>query len=619
MVRMRTRRVSPRVPAGLEMEDDLGTKDNEAAVLQPRSEAQQPVRRQRRDPIPAAGMSLNGGFGGILPQVMRMSSLAVLAAIVGQALRGLIQGDMAWPPILVFVQLIIWLAHAFFLVWRERKASGTRHDSAGWAFRAHLLVHMALLCSVGSMHLLFIPVMLPIAWISLTEGYRKTFPLVGLAFASQVLFQGLFLLPGMRALGLSPETDLSLLLIRLLLQYGLYLVLFGLLGKAQQQHARSEQDNRQLVERLGDKYVQLEEARREMQVQYDRLRSANEQTEDSNRKLTASLAEFFTVQQISQAIGSIFDMNELLKFVNDVIIGVMGVSNSTIAMRSPQSDRMKVLVSSIIDKRELAVFTDYINHDIRNGALSTTAAVLDNTVTPEEYRFVQGRDVRSIVSVPLVAKGQPLGIVLVEQVIPDAFSHETVRLLEIIAQQISIAIDNARLYQQMQEMATVDGLTGAFNRIHFQNRLADLFQEAQESGGELALVMFDIDHFKRFNDTHGHQFGDLVLKTLSAYVKTHLRKSDLFARYGGEEFVILMPHTTLHQAYEKAEELRQGIGKLSVCDQRVSASVTVSMGVSAFPEVSATGISLIKHADDSLYEAKNAGRNLVRMAGTLDV
>ena len=606
----------------------MTTKDREAAGAQHKAEvqktAQHKAETQKAAPLSvsaqlrSAGMPATDGFGSVSPYVMRIATVMVLGAIVGQNIRGLIQGDLKELPVVFFIQLAIWAAHAFFLLWRERVASRKSDDPNGWAFRIHLLVHMALLCSTGPMHLLFIPVMLPIAWISLTEGFRKTIPLVGLAFGSQVLFQGLSLLPVMRHLGILQETDLSLLLIRLLLQYTLFLVLFGLLGKAQLRYARSEQDNRLLVERLGDKYVQLEEARREMQVQYDRLRSANEQTEDSNRKLTASLAEFFTVQQISQAISSIFDMNELLKFVNDVIIGVMGVSNATIAMRNTQTDRMKVLVSSIIDKRELAVFTDYVNHDIRNGALSTTAAVLDNTVTPEEYRFVQGRDVRSIVSVPLVAKGQPLGIVLVEQTIADAFSHETVRLLEIIAQQISIAIDNARLYQQMQEMATVDGLTGAFNRIHFQNSLTDLFHQAQESEGELALVMFDIDHFKRFNDTHGHQFGDLVLKTLSAYVRAHLRKTDLFARYGGEEFVILMPHTVLRQAYEKAEELRQGIQTLLVSDQRVTASVTVSMGVSAFPQVSGNEISLIKHADDALYEAKNAGRNLVRMAGTVE-
>ena len=234
----------------------MTTKDREAASAQHKAKTQKTeppsAAQQRSAGIPAADVS-----GSASPYVMRIATVAVLAAIVGQNLRGLIQGDLKHLPIVFFIQLAIWASHAFFLLWRERVASRKSDGPDGWAFRVHLLVHMALLCSAGPMHLLFIPVMLPIAWISLTEGFRKTIPLVGLAFGSQVLFQGLSLLPAMRHVGILQETDLSLLLIRLLLQYALFLVLFGLLGRAQLRYARSEQDNRLLVERLGDKYVQL--------------------------------------------------------------------------------------------------------------------------------------------------------------------------------------------------------------------------------------------------------------------------------------------------------------------------------------------------------------------------
>lgn len=547
--------------------------------------------------------------------IAHISLFAVLVAILARSVQLWVLG--AFAPGLLAGQLLLWAAHAGFVLLREHFFATKGMETTDWQAWIQLAVHLVLLATLGPMNLFFIPVMLPVAWRALTQGFGKTLPWTGAALGLQLVLQAVLQLPWMHRLGLPAPPSLLFQSAYAVMQYALYLFVFLLLGKAQAWYARSEEDNRLLVERLGDKYVQLEEARREMQIQYDRLRVANEQTEDSNRKLTASLAEFFTIQQISQAISSIFDMNELLRFVNDVIIGVMGVANSTIAMKNRQSGRMKVLVSSIIDKRELAVFTDYINHDIQNGSVSTTAAVLDNAVTQEAYRFIQGRNVRSIVSVPLIAKGNPLGIVLVEQVIPDAFSNETVRLLEIIAQQISIAIDNARLYQQMQEMATIDGLTGAYNRIHFQNTLQEAFLRAKSGGGELSMLMFDIDHFKRFNDTHGHQFGDLVLKTLSAFVMEKLRKTDLFARYGGEEFVILMPHTTRQQAYDKAEELRRGIEKLPVSSQQVTASVTVSIGVSTYPDTADTEVALIKAADDAMYEAKNAGRNLVRLAGTL--
>lgn len=558
------------------------------------------------------GQHANGRMKAISLRISTYMLLALLLVSCARTLFGVRPADVR-PELLAF-QGMIWALQFALTQWRMMGAD--RKDDAGgeWPAYLDLVLQIVLITTLQSLGQLYAVMLLPFAVISLTRGFRRTVPLLVFSFAVQLLVQGVF--DGIAAawLGITEQMPLPLVLAGIPLQYLFFALFCMVLGSTWAHHRQNEADNATLVERLGDKYVQLEEARREMQVQYDKLRHANEQTEESNRKLTASLAEFFTVQQISQAISSIFDMNELLKFVNDVIIGVMGVSNSTIAMINPQSGRMKVLVSSIFDKRELAVFTDYINHDIQTGSISIGKSVLDNTVAPDDYRFVQGRNVRSIISVPLVAKARALGIVLIEQVIPNAFDNENVRLLEILAQQVSIAIDNARLYQQMQEMATIDGLTGIYNRIHFQNRLTEEFLKAREQHGDLALIMFDIDHFKRFNDTHGHQFGDLVLKSICSWVREHLRKADLFARYGGEEFVILMPHTSMALAFEKAEELRAGIARMMITDRVISTSVTVSMGVSAFPEAARTEMQLVKAADDALYEAKNGGRNQVRIA-----
>jgi diguanylate cyclase (GGDEF)-like protein len=219
-----------------------------------------------------------------------------------------------------------------------------------------------------------------------------------------------------------------------------------------------------------------------------------------------------------------------------------------------------------------------------------------------------------MICVPLLAKGRTLGIVLIEHSIKDAFDDENMRLLEVISQQVSIAIENARLYQQMHDLATLDNLTGAYNRLYFNDKLQEEFKKAQEGGHDLSFIILDIDHFKKFNDTYGHLFGDLVLKTLSGFIMKTLRKEDVFARYGGEEFVILMPYTSLEQAKEKAEDLRIGVSQLSITDRVVSASITISIGVSTFPETAGRSQELIRTADDALYEAKRAGRNLVRVA-----
>ncbi len=470
---------------------------------------------------------------------------------------------------------------------------------------------------VSTLHLsadyYFLPLFL-ITFISLSRGFKRTVPYIMLSWLTQIFAQILipYWLDELRQGG--PFDNFILIFQSVSFHYILIALFCSVLGSVYNEYRRSEEENNILIDRLGDKYVQLEQVKKEIQAHYDKMRETNNQLEETNSKLTSSLAEFYTLQQISQAITSIFDMNELLKFVNDVIIGVMGVYHSTIALCYGPQNKLKVQVSSIFDKKDLAIVSDYINSDVLKPSTDEGHSMIDNSVTPEEYPFTQGRSIQSMICVPLLAKGKPLGIVLIEHNIKNAFDKDNVRLLEIISQQVSIAIENARLYQQMHDLATFDGLTGAYNRPYFQDKLEEEYKKAQEKGYDLSLIIFDIDHFKKFNDTYGHLFGDLVLKTICAHIMKTLRKEDIFARYGGEEFVVLMPHVSLEQAQEKAEDLRKSISQLTITDRVVAASVTMSVGVSTFPQTASKPTELIKTADDALYEAKNTGRNLVSIA-----
>lgn len=454
--------------------------------------------------------------------------------------------------------------------------------------------------------------LLPITFISLTKGFRKAIPYILLSFAFQMVAN----LVASTLLQGNMENNINGVpfVIISIVQYLLFVLFCYIWSGIYNEYVRSEEENNILIDRLGDKYVQLEQAKKEIQSHYDKLIESSNQLEETNSRLTASLAEFYTLQQISQAITSIFDMNELLKFVNDVIIGVMGVSHSTIALCYGPQNKLKVQVSSIFDKKDLAIVSDFINCDILKPSTEGGHSMIDNAVTEEDYPFTRGRNIKAMICVPLLAKGKTLGIVLIEHSFKDAFDDENMRLLEVISQQVSIAIENARLYQQMHDLATLDGLTGAYNRLYFNDKLQEEFKNAQAKGHDLSFIIFDIDHFKKFNDTYGHLFGDLVLKTLSSYIMKTLRKEDIYARYGGEEFVILMPYTTLEQAKEKAEDLRMGVSQLNITDRVVSASVTISVGVSTYPETAGRAQELISTADDALYEAKHAGRNLVRVA-----
>jgi len=395
-------------------------------------------------------------------------------------------------------------------------------------------------------------------------------------------------------------------------------------GSISADEMEKEKKNRELYSELENNLRQLETERNENKLQVEKLKETNYKVEEANKKLRESIAEYYTVQQITQAISSIFDVKELLKHVNDIILGVMGVNNSTIVLYDEKKDRLRVHTTNVSNKSELIALFDNINCDVLKDVLKSKKPLLENFVDSGEYPFTEERDVNSLICVPLVTKTKNFGLVLVEHKYFNAFDEDNLRLLNIIGQQVSIALENAELYEKMHEMATVDNLTGVYNRLYFQDRLQKEFENAQKEGYSLSLAIFDIDHFKRFNDTFGHLFGDKVLKDISNLLKSSLRSGDIIARFGGEEFVVLFPRTGLKEAYDKVEGLREKIAKTVIRDDLVTASVTVSFGLSAYPEISSTQSELLRMADNALYAAKASGRNCVKianadMAGIVDL
>jgi diguanylate cyclase (GGDEF)-like protein len=550
-------------------------------------------------------------------KITRFGWIIVPALIAEDFISRIIADKHGMDTMLLLVQFLLFTAYLLTGIVKLRYLTqGGKEQGAGYRVCkvAEIVIMVVFISTMYHSIFFYFVALLPIAFISLTRGFLRSIPYIVLSWVVQG-FSQVFVITCFSDLNMRGAFDDPLLLfVTITLQYLLFTFFAYIWGTVHNEYARSEEENNMLIERLGVKYVQLEEAKKEVQLHYDKIVETNAQLEESNRKLTASLAEFYTLQQISQAISSIFDMNELLKFVNDVIIGVMGVYHSTIALCHGPQNKLKVQVSSIFDKKELAIVSDYINTEVLKPSVEDGHSMIDNNVTPEDYPFTRGRNIQSLICVPLIAKGNVLGVVLIEHSMPNAFDSDNVRLLEIISQQVSIAIENARLYQQMHDLATLDGLTGAYNRLYFQDNLQIELKKAQDEGYDLSLLIFDIDHFKKFNDTYGHMFGDLVLKTIAAYIMKKLRKGDIFARYGGEEFVILMPHTSLEMIAEKAEDLRAGIADLTISDRVISASVTISIGVSSYPDRAGSQAELIKSADDALYEAKRSGRNRVCIA-----
>jgi len=189
---------------------------------------------------------------------------------------------------------------------------------------------------------------------------------------------------------------------------------------------------------------------------------------------------------------------------------------------------------------------------------------------------------------------------------------------ELIAR-VNIHLKLRELYQEvqeqnrlLQEMANRDGLTGLYNHRYFHEQLSQDFLRARRYHETISCVLLDIDFFKKFNDTYGHQTGDVVLRALSEVIERSIRESDLAARYGGEEFALIMYHTDKAAATEAAERLRQMVEDHEVKDNGNVLHVTISVGVATFPhEKIHDAKELIEFADQALYKAKENGRNRV--------
>jgi diguanylate cyclase (GGDEF)-like protein len=171
------------------------------------------------------------------------------------------------------------------------------------------------------------------------------------------------------------------------------------------------------------------------------------------------------------------------------------------------------------------------------------------------------------------------------------------------------------LYQKMVRLATTDGLTGLTNHRTFQENLAREVHRACRYGRPLSLVLMDIDHFKKFNDTYGHPVGDLVLREIAGCIRRSLRVNDLPARYGGEEFAVIVPETDREGVIITAERIRTTIEAHRITTDSLTLQVTVSLGCATLPVHADTPSALIDCADKALYHSKETGRNRVTVFG----
>ena len=261
------------------------------------------------------------------------------------------------------------------------------------------------------------------------------------------------------------------------------------------------------------------------------------------------------------------------------------------------------------------------------GELTLTASVLrvghplvveDVSDTPyidsEQARLFP---MRSLLGLPLIADGNPLGAVIIGFKDCHHFTQEEIDNGTQVSSQVALAVSKARLYSQVQRMSITDELTGFYNRRGIFQMGRAMFSEARRSSQNLALIWMDIDHFKSVNDAYGHHIGDQVVAGVAEVCRGSMREHDIVGRYGGEggdELIVLLPETELDAARHVAERLRQRISSEPIHTEKGPVTVTVSLGLSVLSSQVTDLTGLLIRADQAMYVAKSSGRNCVVVA-----
>ncbi len=230
----------------------------------------------------------------------------------------------------------------------------------------------------------------------------------------------------------------------------------------------------------------------------------------------------------------------------------------------------------------------------------------------DKMRLEDQRPIRSLMSVPLILGNKLLGVLRLDSPQAGYFTIDELRFLSTLGDVGAVVIENAQLFEHLEDLAIHDGLTGLFLKRYLLERMPPELNRALRGGQEVSVLMMDLDYFKKYNDRYGHTAGDIVLKTIGNLLKEFFNHpGNLLCRYGGEEFAVILPNCPKKRALQFAEEIRIKIAEKTIELRREKTRMTVSIGLAVFPQDAKIKDELLQKADQALYQAKREGRNRV--------
>lgn len=336
----------------------------------------------------------------------------------------------------------------------------------------------------------------------------------------------------------------------------------------------------------------------------------------THKELEVLVKDLSTLYVIGQSVNSTIDQEELFQNICHHLPRQIGIQEFAILLLDSEYQRLHVKAAWGFPHLERIRAMSFEVGEGVTGLVAQSGRMVYISDVRKDLRYMhyrgEHRRTGSFLSVPLNYKGELIGVMNCGRTKVDGFSKNEIKLLQLVANQIALSIANARLYAKTRELSVRDELTGLYNRRHFLHVLQLEWKRASRFHHPLSLLMLDVDHFKKYNDTYGHKEGDRVLKQMGHLLVKTLREVDTLARFGGEEFVVVLPDTDRNGALAVGEKLRRIVEaeQFTLTDQN-PIPVTMSVGVANYPDDVIMLEDLIDHADMALYDAKDQGRNRV--------
>lgn len=289
-----------------------------------------------------------------------------------------------------------------------------------------------------------------------------------------------------------------------------------------------------------------------------------------NKDLERKLSIFVNIVEVSKYINSNISDSNLLEMINDMIVGMLGVSQSTIHL--VENGVLIPKITNIGDLQDTKIHYTLLE-------INSNKPFIKNSNNGIFSHIDSKNKINSLIGVPIYIKERMIGCIIVEHVYYTFFEEEDVSFIKYIAHQVAIAIENSILYKKIQVAAQTDSLIGIYNRKYFYELIDS--KTKSDNQAQFAIVMSDIDNFKMVNDTFGHQFGDLALKTIASVMKINLRDNDIIARYGGEELIMFLDcRNSREEVINQVENIRRQIENTILDNNEdIKSNITVSFGI----------------------------------------